>query len=169
MWAPRWLRTLARRKDEENHPDKGDWTPPFASGGTIKGPVEGYGSDAVPYSFGEGGHHITPGEPRIKGRLIGDAYVRDEPDATRVRKDRRPIPAWSPRHNYGGNGTIHRTTTVDIQIDKITGEVHAVWFRCLQLPFTVSEVQNDTESNPINTMAIEEITYVELPSEEGSQ
>lgn len=167
MWVPRWLRTLARRKDEENHPDKGDWTPPFASGGIVSG-ASADRDDSVPVVLREGHGQIIPGERRIKGRLLGDAYVRYEPDATRFRQERRPIPAWSPRHTYGGNGTIHRTTTVDVQIDKITGEVHAVWFRCLQLPFTVSEVQNDTQSNPQH-IAIEEITYVELPSEDSSQ
>jgi hypothetical protein len=34
--------------------------------------------------------------------------------------------------------TIHDTGTIDIQVDE-NGEVVAVWFRCLQLPFKVSE------------------------------
>lgn len=34
--------------------------------------------------------------------------------------------------------TIHDTGTLDIQVDE-NGEVVAVWFRCLQLPFKVSE------------------------------
>ena len=77
----------------------------------------------------------------------------------------RPVPAFAPRHTYGGKGTIHHTTTVDVQVDPATGEVHAVWFRRLQLPFTVSEVRNDISSNPLRNMAIEEITYVDLPAE----
>jgi hypothetical protein len=40
---------------------------------------------------------------------------------------------------YGHNKTIHRTGTIDIQMTK-TGQVVAVWFRCLSLPFRVSIV-----------------------------
>lgn len=80
-----------------------------------------------------------------------------------------PAPESAPRHRYGAAGTIHQTGTIDIQIDKITGEVHAVWFRCLQLPFRVSEVRNNTQSNPISEIAIEEITYADLPIEDISQ
>ena len=79
-----------------------------------------------------------------------------------------PVPAFSPRHHYGGAGTVHRTGTIDIQIDKTTGEVRAVWFRCLSLPFTVSEVQDDLPVNPVRDIAVEEITYAELPREDGS-
>ena len=38
---------------------------------------------------------------------------------------------------YGGNGTIHQTGTIDVQMDK-HGHVVAVWFRCRMLPFTQS-------------------------------
>lgn len=78
------------------------------------------------------------------------------------------VPAFAKRHSYGGHGTIHQTGTIDIQVDKLTGEVHAVWFRCLNLPFTVSEVRDDLPLNP-RGIAIEEITYAELPSEESTQ
>lgn len=79
-----------------------------------------------------------------------------------------PVPAFSPRHHYGGAGTFHRTGTIDIEIDKTTGEVRAAWFRCLSLPFTVSEVQDDVPPSPVRDIAIEEITYAELPREDGS-
>ena len=79
-----------------------------------------------------------------------------------------PVPAFSPRHHYGGAGTFHRTGTIDIEIDKTTGEVRAAWFRCLSLPFTVSEVQDDVPPGPVRDIAIEEITYAELPREDGS-
>jgi hypothetical protein len=58
MRAPRWLRTLARRKSGEqaNVESARQLNNYFAPGGFIQGPVEGHGSDAVPYSFGEHGH-----------------------------------------------------------------------------------------------------------------
>jgi hypothetical protein len=167
MWAPRWLRTLARRKSGEkaNAESARQLNDYFAPGGGVSTWEDG--SDTVPAPL-HPGEHIIPGAGRIKGRLLGDAYVRYEPDATRFRQDLRPIPSWSPRHTYGGKGTIHNTTTIDVQLDEQTGEVVAVWFRCLNLPFTVSTVDHQPVNNPAEK-AIEEITYVELPSEEGSQ
>ena len=41
---------------------------------------------------------------------------------------------------YGRNNTIHRTKLLNIEVDKKTGEVVSVWFRCLALPFDVTEV-----------------------------
>ncbi len=38
-------------------------------------------------------------------------------------------------------GTIHGSGTIDIQVDPVTKEVKAVWFRCLNLPFRVSEAE----------------------------
>jgi hypothetical protein len=61
-------------------------------------------------------------------------------------------------HLYGGNGTIHRTGTVDIQIND-KGKVVRVWFRCLNLPFTVSTVEDDSYYNP--EISIEEIRYTD--------
>jgi hypothetical protein len=154
MRAPRWLRTIARRKSgAKADAESAAGLAEFATGGLISGPKE-KGDDSVPLALGYGHAGISPGARRIPSFSQRPA---------------KPVPAFAPRHTYGGKGTIHRTATVDIQIDKITGEVHAVWFRCLQLPFTVSEVRNDISSNPIDNMAIEEITYVELPGEESSQ
>ena len=42
---------------------------------------------------------------------------------------------------YGHNKTIHRTGTIDIQMTP-SGQVVAVWFRCLSLPFRVSTVED---------------------------
>lgn len=42
--------------------------------------------------------------------------------------------------HYGDTGTTHATTHVDVEVDRRTGEVVACWFRCLALPFEVSEV-----------------------------
>lgn len=76
----------------------------------------------------------------------------------------KPVPAFSPRHVYGGTGTIHRTGTIDIQLDD-SGTVTAVWFRCLQLPFTVSKSGPQPGPNPAARIAIEELTYLDLESE----
>lgn len=35
---------------------------------------------------------------------------------------------------YGGDGTIHRTGQLDVEVDA-WGNVVAVWFRCQPLPF----------------------------------
>lgn len=80
-------------------------------------------------------------------------------------------PAFSPRHTYGGKGTIHQTSAIDVEVDH-EGRVLSVWFRCMSLPFQVY-LRKDSERsigviNPTG-IAIEEITYVDLPSEESSQ
>ena len=38
---------------------------------------------------------------------------------------------------YGHNKTIHRTKKLNIEVDK-KGNVVAVWFRCMPLPFDVT-------------------------------
>jgi hypothetical protein len=74
-----------------------------------------------------------------------------------------PLPAFLPRRTYGDLGTIHQTGTIDIQVNWEQRKVTGVWFRCLNLPFTV----NADDLEPVNRsdIAIEEITYVELPDE----
>ena len=42
---------------------------------------------------------------------------------------------------YGGNGTIHGTT--DLDVETRNGKVVAVWFRCCALPFNQTEVDKD--------------------------
>ena len=44
---------------------------------------------------------------------------------------------------YGHDGTIHHTTALHIEVDDATGEIVAVWFRCMMLPFTVHRVEKD--------------------------
>ena len=39
---------------------------------------------------------------------------------------------------YGGNGTIHGSTCVNVET--INGKVVSVWFRCCHLPFDQTEV-----------------------------
>lgn len=39
---------------------------------------------------------------------------------------------------YGDKNTIHRTGHLDVELDP-AGNVTAVWFRCLRLPFKVNK------------------------------
>jgi hypothetical protein len=43
---------------------------------------------------------------------------------------------------YGGDGTIHQSGHVDVQLDR-DGNVVAVWFRCAMLPFNESIVDDE--------------------------
>jgi hypothetical protein len=85
-----------------------------------------------------------------------------------------PVPAFAPRHHYGGKGTLHKTSTVDVVLDE-KGEVCQVWFRCLELPFRVDKrdhnpgYYNPGDDGYDRRIAIEEITYVTLPDEGSSQ
>jgi hypothetical protein len=109
------------------------------------------GRDKRPYTGPMKGQHVVVPRPEPK----------------------RP-PAFAPRHNYGGNGTLHRTSTIDVVLDE-NGKVCQVWFRCLELPFTVDQRDHDPgyynpgDDGYERKIAIEEITYVDLPSEESSQ
>ena len=49
---------------------------------------------------------------------------------------------------YGDGGTIHGTSRLDIEIDPATGEVTAVWFRCLNLPFEIFSRPGTVRINP---------------------
>ena len=49
---------------------------------------------------------------------------------------------------YGDGGTIHGTGHVDVELDPATGEVTAVWFRCLNLPFRVFTRPDPVRINP---------------------
>jgi hypothetical protein len=61
---------------------------------------------------------------------------------------------------YGHNKTIHRTGTIDIQMTK-TGQVVAVWFRCLSLPFRVSTVE-DHEYQPLLERELPRIRAIDV-------
>lgn len=43
---------------------------------------------------------------------------------------------------YGHDRTWHRTTDVNVELDK-RGRVVAVWFRCMPLPFTQQVADDD--------------------------
>lgn len=47
----------------------------------------------------------------------------------------------TPGRFYGGDGTIHGTTQLNIEMEN--GEVVAVWYRCSALPFDVTEVHDN--------------------------
>lgn len=61
---------------------------------------------------------------------------------------------------YGGDGTIHKNNSVDVEVDK-HGKVVAVWFRCMQLPFKQSDVKDSradamrSSDKPFNINAID--------------
>jgi hypothetical protein len=74
-----------------------------------------------------------------------------------------PVPADRPRHAYGALDTLHQTGTVDIQVNRQTGEIIRVWFRCLNLPFSVECVDDSDYYNPAGKIAIETVTYADLP------
>lgn len=44
---------------------------------------------------------------------------------------------------YGRENTIHRTKLLNIEVDKKSGEVISVWFRCMPLPFNVTKVDKE--------------------------
>jgi hypothetical protein len=50
--------------------------------------------------------------------------------------------------------TIHSTGTIDVQVSE-SGEVVAVWFRCLSLPFRVSTAKTEPFQPPIVVTAVE--------------
>jgi len=56
--------------------------------------------------------------------------------------------------------TIHGSGTVDIQVSEETGEVVAVWFRCLDLPFRVSTVKGQQPQDP-SSISITAVEYLE--------
>lgn len=65
---------------------------------------------------------------------------------------------------YGRENTIHRTKLLNIEVDKKTGEVISVWFRCMALPFNVTKADKERademrrmykENKPIQINGIE--------------
>lgn len=59
---------------------------------------------------------------------------------------------------YGHDKTIHRTKLLNIEVDK-RGEVVAVWFRCVMLPFDVTVVGQQRAAE----MRVTEVTNPPLP------
>lgn len=66
---------------------------------------------------------------------------------------------------YGRNNTIHRTKLLNIEVDKKTGEVVSVWFRCMALPFDVTKADKE-RANEMRRMYKEnkmmEVNAIEL-------
>lgn len=64
---------------------------------------------------------------------------------------------------YGGNSTYHDTNHISVEVDE-AGEVVAVWFRCMRLPFVQSSAdthrahemrESQSESKDVKIHAIE--------------
>ncbi len=63
---------------------------------------------------------------------------------------------WFVGGELAARTSIHGSGTIDVQVDADTGEVVAVWFRCLSLPFRVSEVTRQAKYNPpVTVTAVE--------------
>ena len=70
---------------------------------------------------------------------------------------------------YGGDGTIHNTTHVDVEVDK-RGHVVAVWFRCEPLRYRQVVVDDqragnmrDMYSNPASNFPLLEGVRLRYP------
>ena len=61
---------------------------------------------------------------------------------------------------YGGDGTVHATEKVDVELDK-RGNVVAVWFRCQMLPFTqrVVDDRRAADLSGVNLPDIDAIVF----------
>jgi len=46
------------------------------------------------------------------------------------------------QHFYGHRGTIHNSSEVNVEVNS-KGEIVGVWFRCMMLPFTQSNVDDN--------------------------
>lgn len=78
---------------------------------------------------------------------------------TRDKGHEGPCAAWQGRRppttqvlNYGGKGTIHGTTFLNIETD-LRGNVVGVWFRCMALPFEAHCVGKD-RAEEMRTMSV---------------
>lgn len=56
-------------------------------------------------------------------------------------KVQRKIAEMTGAQRYGDDGTIHRTGSISVEVDDL-GNVVAVWFRCMALPFRQSDVDD---------------------------
>lgn len=71
-------------------------------------------------------------------------------------------------YRYGDNHTFHNCGEVNIERDPKTGEVVAVWFRCMMLPFTddVCDTIRAEELKTYKTLgSIKAIVFHQHPSE----
>lgn len=62
---------------------------------------------------------------------------------------------WYVGGELADRRSLHGSGTIDVVVDPVTRQVREVWFRCLCLPFTVSE-RASAEVNPdITVTAVE--------------
>lgn len=67
---------------------------------------------------------------------------------------------------YGNGGTIHGTTQLDVETDA-DGNVVAVWFRCQQLPYRQTRVDDRRVREAGGWEGLPRLTGVELIDPEG--
>jgi len=82
---------------------------------------------------------------------------------------RNPFTYWNklqravkPNRYYGDGGTIHGTKYLDVEVYE--GEVVAVWFRCQQLPFKVTEVNQSRAAEMRRAFSRRTATDVIMPT-----
>jgi len=64
------------------------------------------------------------------------------------------------KYIYGRNNTIHRTKLLNIEVDKRTGEIVSVWFRCMILPFDVTKIDKNRANEMRRTYKENEIIQI---------
>lgn len=71
---------------------------------------------------------------------------------------------------YGGDATIHRTGHVDVEVDR-HGNVCAVWFRCVTLPFNQVRISDERAASMrrcYGGVATPKIAAIEFDYAEGA-
>ena len=83
---------------------------------------------------------------------------------------RNPFSRWNrlqraakPGRFYGDGGTIHSSTWVDVEVDR-QGRVVAVWFRCQQVPFTDTLVDDTRAAEMDEAFARRTADGVHMPT-----
>jgi hypothetical protein len=70
---------------------------------------------------------------------------------------------------YGDGGTIHNTEYLNIEVDEKTGEVVSVWFRCMALPFKISQAgaeRADEMRQMYEKGPLPKLVYIEYETED---
>lgn len=80
------------------------------------------------------------------------------------RKTPKTVAESEPTRTYGLDGTIHRNTGVNVELDK-DGRVVAVWYRCQMIPFTQTVVDKnraDSMNRIYDNEILPEVVSIEL-------
>ena len=62
---------------------------------------------------------------------------------------------------YGGESTIHSNNGLDVEVDQ-HGEVVAVWFRCMMIPFKQVHVDDDRAKSMRNTRDLHGVNAIDF-------